>query len=185
MVSSWELLTIWNSSNWRRNTRPECSTRVRIQRVPAGARGSFAAFRSQTLIFPSYAPDTIRLLSKRMQRTSSSWPSRTRRQDPLSISHSRIVLSDDPLTTRSLWYCRQAMPRLCPLSVRTNSQEDVFQTLMVRSPEADTIYFSSKSTTLTAARWPTKTRRKLISVGDTMSQTAIDLSLEHVTMIPL
>ena len=25
IVSSCELLTIWNSSNWRRNTRPECS----------------------------------------------------------------------------------------------------------------------------------------------------------------
>jgi len=25
IVSSWELLTIWNSSNWRRNTLPECS----------------------------------------------------------------------------------------------------------------------------------------------------------------
>lgn len=101
MVSSWELLMIWNSSNWRRNTLPECScgekikkqnkciieeehryptlwltkhprhycvrlhvnqkintikiaasltTRVRRHNVLAGARGSNAAWRSQTLI---------------------------------------------------------------------------------------------------------------------------------------
>lgn len=47
---------------------------------------------------------------------------------------------------------------------------------MVRSPDADTMYFSSKSTTFTAARWPTKTRRNVISFGDVMSQTAIDRS---------
>ena len=34
---------------------------------------------------------------------------------------------------------------------------------MVLSPDAETMYFSSKSTTFTAARWPTRTRRKLIS----------------------
>lgn len=58
-------------------------------------------------------------------------------------------------------------------------------TLMVRSPEADTMYLSSKSTTFTAARCPTRTRRKLMSVGEAMSQTAIDRSLEHVTIRPL
>ena len=47
---------------------------------------------------------------------------------------------------------------------------------MVLSPEADTIYLSSKSTTLTAALWPTNTRRRLISDGDCMSHTAIDRS---------
>lgn len=56
---------------------------------------------------------------------------------------------------------------------------------MVRSPEADTIYLSSKSTTFTAARCPTRTRRRLMSVGEAMSQTAIDLSLEQVTIKPL
>merc|ERR1719310_881370 len=80
MVSSCELETIWNSSNCNLNTRPECSTRVLMQRVPAGALGSMAACKSQTFIFPSYAPLTILLLSNLMQRTSSSWPSRTLRQ---------------------------------------------------------------------------------------------------------
>ena len=69
-----------------------------------------------------------------------------------SVNENLMVLSEDPLTTRSFWYWRQAMPRLWPFRVRTNSHEDVFQTLMVRSPEAETMYFSSKSTTLTAAR---------------------------------
>lgn len=36
---------------------------------------------------PSYAPLTMRLLSNLMQRTSSSWPSRTRRHEPASMSH--------------------------------------------------------------------------------------------------
>lgn len=58
-------------------------------------------------------------------------------------------------------------------------------TLMVLSPEADTMYLSSKSTTLTAARCPTSTRRRVMSVGEAMSHTAMDLSLEHVTMSPL
>ncbi len=56
---------------------------------------------------------------------------------------------------------------------------------MVRSPDADTMYLSSKSTTLTAARCPTRTRRRLMSVGEAMSQTAIERSLEQVTMRPL
>lgn len=116
MVSSWELLTIWNSSNCRRNTRPVCScckwdsynygnkrmplwthwsradliltTSVLRQRVFDWALGSKAATKSHTLILPSYAPLTIRFESNRMQRTSSSCPSRTRRQAPHSISHS-------------------------------------------------------------------------------------------------
>lgn len=57
-------------------------------------------------------------------------------------------------------------------------------TLMVRSPEADTIYLSSKSTTFTAARCPTRTRRRLMSVGEAMSQTAMERSLEQVTIRP-
>ncbi len=61
------------------------------------------------------------LLSKRIQRTSSSWPSRTRKHAPHSMSHSLIVLSLLPLTTRRSRYWRQAIPRLWPLSVRTNS----------------------------------------------------------------
>lgn len=52
-----------------------------------GVRGSRAATRSHTLITPSYAPLTIRFLSKRMQRTNCSWPSRIRRQAPFSMSH--------------------------------------------------------------------------------------------------
>lgn len=58
-------------------------------------------------------------------------------------------------------------------------------TLMVLSPEADTMYLSSKSTTLTAARWPTRTRRKVISVAEAMSHTAMERSLEQVTISPL
>ncbi len=185
IVSSWELLTIWNSSNCSLNTRPVCSTSVRRQRVPEVALGSSAAWRSHTLILPSYAPLTMRLLSKRMHRTSSSWPSKTLRQAPHSMSHNLIVLSDEPLTTNLSLYCRQAIPRLWPFNVRTNSHVDVFHTLIVLSPDADTIYLSSKSTTLTAARWPTSTLRKLISVADRMSHTAIDRSFEHVTMRPL
>ena len=91
-----------------------------------------------------------------------------------------MVLSELPETTSLSRYCRQAMPRLCPLSVRTNSHVDVHQTLMVRSPDADTMYRVSKSTTLTAARCPTNTRRRVMSVGECMSQTAIDRScVEH------
>lgn len=87
-----------------------------------------------------------------------------------------MVLSELPLTTSRSWYWRHAMPRLCPFSVRTNSHVEVCQTLMVRSPDAETMYFWSKSTTLTAARWPTRTRRRLMSVADCMSHTAIDRS---------
>ena len=57
-----------------------------------------------------------------MQRTSSSCPSRIRKHAPHSISHIRIVSSDEPLTTILSRYCRQAIPRLCPSNVRTNSQ---------------------------------------------------------------
>lgn len=44
------------------------------------------------------------------------------------ISTHRMVLSDDPLTTSRSRYCRQAMPRLCPFRVRTNSQVLVLHT---------------------------------------------------------
>lgn len=87
-----------------------------------------------------------------------------------------IVLSELPLTTSRSLYCRHAIPRLCPFRVLTNSHVEVFHTLMVRSPEAETIYFSSKSTTFTAARCPTSTRRNVISVCDVISHTAIDRS---------
>ena len=46
-------------------------------------------------------------------------------------------------------------------------------TLMVLSPEAETMYLSSKSTTLTAALCPTRTRRRTMSFGDLMSHTAM------------
>lgn len=39
-----------------------------------------------------------------------------------------MVLSEEPLTTRRSRYCRQAMPRLCPFSVRTNSHVLVLHT---------------------------------------------------------
>ena len=39
-----------------------------------------------------------------------------------------IVLSDEPLTTSLSLYCKQAIPRLCPFKVRTNSQVLVFHT---------------------------------------------------------
>ena len=86
------------------------------------------------------------------------------------------MLSELPLTTSRSLYCRHAIPRLCPFRVLTNSHVEVFHTLMVRSPEAETIYFSSKSTTFTAARCPTSTRRNVISVCDVISHTAIDRS---------
>lgn len=63
-----------------------------------------------------------------MQRTSSSWPSKVRRQAPASMSQRRMELSEEPETTMRSRYCRQAMPRLCPFRVRTNSQLVVFQT---------------------------------------------------------
>lgn len=47
---------------------------------------------------------------------------------------------------------------------------------MVLSPDADTMYLWSKSTTFTAARWPTKTLLRLISDGDCISHTAIERS---------
>ena len=39
-----------------------------------------------------------------------------------------IVLSDEPLTTSLSLYCKQAIPRLCPFKVLTNSQVLVFHT---------------------------------------------------------
>ena len=51
IVSSWELETIWNSSNCSRKTRPVCSVNVRIHSDDC-ERGSRAATRSHTLIFP-------------------------------------------------------------------------------------------------------------------------------------
>ena len=110
-----------------------------------------------------------------------TWPPASENNSQRSLgmtnkSTDRIVLSELPDTTSLSWYWRQAMPRLCPLIVRTNSHVLVHQTLIVRSPEADTMYRLSKSTTLTAARWPTRTRRNEISVGLWMSQTAIDRS---------
>lgn len=39
-----------------------------------------------------------------------------------------MVLSDDPLTTSRSLYCKQAIPRLCPFRVRTNSQVLVLHT---------------------------------------------------------
>ena len=87
-----------------------------------------------------------------------------------------MELSELPETTSWSRYWRHAMPRLCPFSVRTNSQVDMSQTLIVRSPDAETMYRRSKSITLTAARWPTSTRRTVISVAACMSQTAMDRS---------
>lgn len=148
-------------------------------------RGSSAATRSQTLIFPSYAPLTILFISNLIHLTNSSWPSSTLKQAPHSISHKRIELSELPLTTNRSLYCKQAIPLLWPFRVRTNSQLEVLQTLIVRSPDAETIYFSSKSTTLTAALCPTRTLLNVISVGEVMSHTAIDRSLLQVTIMPL
>lgn len=58
-------------------------------------------------------------------------------------------------------------------------------TFIVLSPDADTMYLSSKSTTLTAARCPTSTLLRVMSVGEAMSHTAMERSLEHVTIMPL
>lgn len=104
-----------------------------------------------------------------------------------------IVLSLDPETTNLPRYCKQAIPLRCPERVRTNSRLSADQTFIVRSPDALTIYLSSKSTTFTAALkgifsffailvsiylWPTRTRRMLISLDETMSQTAMERSFE-------
>lgn len=58
-------------------------------------------------------------------------------------------------------------------------------TFMVLSPEAETMYLSSKSTTLTAARCPTRTLLSVMSVGEAISHTAMERSLEQVTIMPL
>lgn len=50
IVSSWDELTIWNSSNCNRNTLPECCTKVWRHKALAGDRGSKAAAKSHTLI---------------------------------------------------------------------------------------------------------------------------------------
>ena len=55
-------------------------------------------------------------------------------------------------------------------------------TLMVLSPLAETMYLSSKSTTFTAARCPTNTLLKLISVGLTMSHT---WKVESCSLVPM
>jgi len=91
----------------------------------------------------------------------------------------RIVLSELPETTSRSRYWRHAIPRLCPFRVRINSLVTVLQTLIVRSPDAETMYLSSKSTTLTAARWPTRTRRNVMSIADCMSHTAIERSCTY------
>ena len=52
---------------------------------------------------------------------------------------------------------RAMVPSLCWTSL------DQHYTLMVLSPDADTIYLSLKSTTLTAALCPTRTRRRTMS----------------------
>lgn len=239
MVSSWELLMIWNSSNWRRNTRPECSwrrgrgqktwcyrtgrawipqgptdrtsqtlllnfrstknkkrpltTRVRRHNVLAGARGSNAAWRSQTLILLQMEQKTTVWSTKpeclSAQRGVCAWLTHHKRRwqsfccrsgcnaqaprDPPGLANMprtrcpitwqilwsertalrsvicqktpfwfhdptlksslvtyRIVLSEEPLTTRRSLYCRQAMPRLWPFSVRTNSHVLVLHTYM-------------------------------------------------------
>lgn len=41
-----------------------------------------------------------------------------------------MVLSEEPLTTKRSLYWRQAMPRLWPFKVLTNSQVEVLQTLV-------------------------------------------------------
>lgn len=53
-----------------------------------------------------------------------------------------MELSLLPDTTRLSRYCRHAMPRRCLLSVRTNLHVSADQPLMVRSPDADTMYLS-------------------------------------------
>lgn len=63
-----------------------------------------------------------------MYLTKSSCPSSILRQAPHSMSHIRIVLSEDPLTTWFPRYWRQAIPRRWPCSVRTNSLVDVRHT---------------------------------------------------------
>lgn len=103
----------WHITKKRKQKMTHRTTKVLRHRVPAGALGSKAAAKSQTFIFlrwkntklyirswstfictnttfatyPSYAPLTILLLSNRIQRTSSSWPSKTRRHAPHSMSH--------------------------------------------------------------------------------------------------
>ena len=112
-----------------------------------------------------------------------------------------MVLSEDPLTTWCPLYCKQAMPLRWPWRVLTNSLVDVLQTygwvmstsivsseytvhtLIVLSPDADTMYLSSKSTTFTAARWPTRTRLSTISLGAFMSHTAIVRSWTTNTLV--
>lgn len=79
---------------------------------------------------------------------------------------------------------RLGQPLLLSLHSKRQEEADTL-TLMVLSPEADTMYLSSKSTTLTAARWPTRTRRKVMSVAEAMSHTAMERSLEQVTISPL
>lgn len=75
---------------------------------------------------------------------------------------------------------------ICGLIDADNSHSEIGAlTFMVRSPEAETMYLSSKSTTLTAALCPTRTRRRLMSVGEAMSHTAMERSFEQVTINPL
>lgn len=75
---------------------------------------------------------------------------------------------------------------ICGLIDADSSHSEIgVLTFMVRSPEAETMYLSSKSTTLTAALCPTRTRRRLMSVGEAMSHTAMERSFEQVTINPL
>lgn len=239
IVSSCELLTIWNSSNCKRNTRPVCSwmkTETKLKKDPCQDRTrnlppefvSTTYWQALSGLEPPADPTPLfyhrthrwQYVSNRnvciepTPRDPPALSSRLRIQCPtiwkttnvnfkkslaepknnkikpidfiISIFQGNfvaqlrnphlIVLSELPLTTNLSLYWRQAMPRLCPFKVRTNSHVDVFHTFIVLSPDADTMYFSSKSTTFTAALCPTRTRLSVISVCDVISQTAIERS---------
>lgn len=61
--------------------------------------------------------------------------------------------------------------------------EHLNYTFIVLSPDADTMYLSSKSTTLTAALCPTSTLLRFISVGDCISHTAMERSFKRKTFM--
>ena len=76
----------------------------------------------------------------RTHRTSSVCPSNFSSQVSREMFHLRTDKSEDPVTIVFPWYCKQAMPRMCPLSCVTGCAVTVSQMRMVLSPDADTMY---------------------------------------------
>ena len=120
----------------------------------------------------------------RCPRFEWCYPTSHWRRSCLDIANKRCHVYDPTVSSR-IHTCSCPRWTRDPCEDATSEGRAHTQTLIVRSPLALTMYFSSKSTTLTAARWPTRTRRMVMSIGEFICQTAMDRSFEQVTIMPL